>query len=107
MRPVSGHERRARLAVRRALAPAFRVGSPESATRAMTVLHTTEPAVVYPFCWARVGSLELTDVDRPGGRIGQVRVRVKTAGVQPFDVAVVAGIFLRQAAGVPTCLAMS
>src|SRR5687768_2430246 len=64
MRQVSDHERRARLAVRHALAPAFRAGSAESVTRAMTVLHSTEPATVYLSCWARTDSLELADVDR-------------------------------------------
>lgn len=64
MRHVSDDERRARLAVRHALAPAFRLDSPEAATRAMTVLHSTEPATVYLSCWARVGSLEVADVDR-------------------------------------------
>jgi hypothetical protein len=64
MRHVSDGERRARLAVRQALAPAFRVESPEAATRAMTALHATESATVYLSCWARVGSLEVADVDR-------------------------------------------
>ena len=64
MRHVSDDERRARLAVRHALAPAFRVESPEAATRAMTVLHATEPASVYLSCWARVESLEVADVER-------------------------------------------
>jgi hypothetical protein len=64
MRHVSDHERRARLGVRHALAPAFRADSPESVTRAMTVLHSTEPATVYLSCWARAGSLEIADVDR-------------------------------------------
>ncbi|WP_246486301.1 winged helix DNA-binding domain-containing protein [Kribbella qitaiheensis] len=40
------------------------VDSPEAATRAMTVLHATEPATVYLSCWARVESLEIADVDR-------------------------------------------
>lgn len=64
MRHVSDDERRARLAVRHALAPAFRSDSPEAATRAMTVLHATEPATVYLSCWARVSSLAVADVDR-------------------------------------------
>jgi Winged helix DNA-binding domain len=64
MRHVSDDERRARLATRHALAPAFQVDSPEAATRAMTVLHATEPATVYLSCWARVKSLQVTDVDR-------------------------------------------
>ena len=64
MRHVSDDERRARLAGRHALAPTARVDSPEAATRAMTVLHATEPATVYLSCWARVESLEVEDVDR-------------------------------------------
>jgi hypothetical protein len=64
MRHVSDDERRARLAVRQALAPAFRVDSPVAATRAMTALHATESATVYLSSWARVGSLQIADVDR-------------------------------------------
>ncbi|MDI9902606.1 hypothetical protein QM716_22375 [Rhodococcus sp. IEGM 1409] len=50
MRHVSDDERRARIGVRHALAPSFRVDSPEAATRAMTVLHATESATVYLSC---------------------------------------------------------
>ena len=64
MRHVSDDERRARLAVRQALAPAFRVDSPVAATRAMTALHATESATVHLSSWARVGSLDIADVDR-------------------------------------------
>jgi len=64
VRHVSDDERRARLAIRHALAPAFRSDSPEAATRAMTVLHATELATVYLSCWARVSSLAVADVDR-------------------------------------------
>ena len=64
VRHVSDQERRARIAVRHALAPRCRVASPEAATRAMTVLHATEPATVYLSCWARVESLQIGDVDR-------------------------------------------
>lgn len=47
--------------------------------------------------------LRLMDVPEPQAGPGQVRVRVKAAGVQPFDVAVVAGQILRQAdPAVPT-----
>jgi NADPH:quinone reductase-like Zn-dependent oxidoreductase len=35
--------------------------------------------------------LRLIDVDEPRAGPGQVRIRVKAAGVQPFDIAVVAG----------------
>jgi hypothetical protein len=62
MHHVPDSERRARLAVRHALA--HRVGDPEAATRAMTVLHATEAASVHLACWARVRSLEVADVDR-------------------------------------------
>ena len=64
MRHVSDGERRARLAVRQALAPAYRADSPEAVTRAMTALHATEPASVYLACWARAESLQVTDIDR-------------------------------------------
>lgn len=40
--------------------------------------------------------LRLLEVDEPHAGAGQVRVRVKAAGVQPFDVAVVAGQILRE-----------
>ncbi len=64
MRHVSDDERRARMGIRHALAPAFLVDSPEAATKAMTVLHSTESATVYLSCWARVRSLDAADVDR-------------------------------------------
>jgi len=64
MRQVSDDERRARLAVRQALAPASRVDSPVAATRAMTALHATESATVHLSCWARVDGLGIADVDR-------------------------------------------
>ena len=64
MRHLSDDERRARLAVRQALAPAHRVDSPVAATRAMTALHATESATVYLSSWARVDGLGIADVDR-------------------------------------------
>ena len=64
MRHVSDDERRARMGIRHALAPAFLVDSPEAATKAMTVLHATESATVYLSCWGRVRSLAAADVDR-------------------------------------------
>jgi hypothetical protein len=64
VRHISDDERRARLAVRHALAPAARVATPELATRAVTVLHSTEPATVYLSLWARVPDLAVADVDR-------------------------------------------
>ena len=64
MRRISDRERRHRLAVRHALAPAARAGTPEQATEAVTVLHSTEPATVYLSLWARVHGLRVADVDR-------------------------------------------
>jgi hypothetical protein len=46
--------------------------------------------------------VRLVEVPDPEAGPGQARVRVRAAGVQPFDVVVVAGIILRQAAGVLT-----
>ena len=64
MRVVSDAERRARLGRRHALAPGHRAADPEGATRAMTVLHATEPATVYLSLWARVDGLSVADIDR-------------------------------------------
>jgi hypothetical protein len=61
---VTDDERRRRLAVRHALAPAHRVASPEAATLAMTVLHATEPATVHLSCWARCTAVTIAAVER-------------------------------------------
>lgn len=64
MRHIGDEERRARLAHRHAIAPWSRVASPEAATRAMTVLHSTEPATVLLSCWSRVDGVTVVDVER-------------------------------------------
>jgi hypothetical protein len=64
VRHIPDSERRARLARRHALAPGFRASDPEAATRAVTVLHSTEPATVYLSVRARVEGVSVTDVDR-------------------------------------------
>ncbi|MDO9457216.1 winged helix DNA-binding domain-containing protein [Nocardioides sp.] len=64
MRHIPDAERRARLGRRHALAPSARAADPEAATRAMTVLHSTEPATVFLSCWARVDGMTVADVDR-------------------------------------------
>jgi len=64
VRHIPDSERRARLARRHALAPAHRVPDAEAATRAMTVLHSTEAATVYLSVWARVDGVAVADVDR-------------------------------------------
>src|SRR4051794_21449651 len=63
MRHVTDDERRARLAVRHALAPPYRAESPEAVARAMTVLHATEPPTVFLSCWARMDAVTVADVD--------------------------------------------
>ncbi|MGH9894793.1 MAG: DNA glycosylase AlkZ-like family protein, partial [bacterium] len=63
MRHITDEERRARIARRHALAPDFRAADPETATRAMTVLHATEAPTVYLSLFARVETLKVSDVD--------------------------------------------
>lgn len=63
-RHVSDEERRARLARRHAFAPAYRVADPVAATRAMTVLHATEPPTVYLSLAARIDGLAVSDIDK-------------------------------------------
>lgn len=64
MRHICDDERRARIARRHAIAPGERVPDAEAATRAMAVLHATEPATVYLSLFARVDGLGVADVDR-------------------------------------------
>ena len=64
MRHIPDDERRARLAVRHGIAAASRLSTPEAATRAMTVLHSTEPATVHLSLHARVDGLLVDDVER-------------------------------------------
>ena len=47
VRHVGDDERRARIARRHGIAPHARLADAVEATRAMTVLHATEPATVY------------------------------------------------------------
>lgn len=64
MRHICDDQRRARIAARHAIAPCHRAADPVAATRAMTVLHSTEPATVYLSLQARVEGLAVPDVDR-------------------------------------------
>ena len=64
VRQVSDDERRARIAQRHGIAPDARLPDAVAATRAMTVLHSTEPATVYLSLQARVDGLSVADVDR-------------------------------------------
>jgi Winged helix DNA-binding domain len=61
---IDNAERRARLAWRHAFAPSSRVADAVAATRAMTVLHSTEPATVYLSLQARVDGLTVEDIDQ-------------------------------------------
>ena len=63
MRHFADQERRDRIARRHALAPGHRVGDAESAVRAMTVLHATEPPTVYLSVACRVDGVSVADVD--------------------------------------------
>lgn len=60
---ISDGDRRTRLARRHGVAPAHRFADVETATRAMTVLHATEPATVHLSALARVHDLTVADVD--------------------------------------------
>ena len=62
-RRISDSERRSRIAVRHALAPAHRLGDVAAVTRAMTVLHATEAATVHLAVAARAEGLKPEDVD--------------------------------------------
>jgi hypothetical protein len=62
-RLIDDAERRARLARRHALAPQHRVADALAATRAMTVLHATEPATPYLSLFARIDSFTRADLD--------------------------------------------
>ncbi len=63
MRIIDDAERRNRIARRHGIDPTRRLPDPVSATRAMTVLHSTEPATVYLSLLARVEDLSVDDVD--------------------------------------------
>ena len=60
---ITDAERRRRIGVRHALAPAHRAGSAEDVTRAMTVLHATEAATVHLAVAARSDAVTVGDVD--------------------------------------------
>jgi hypothetical protein len=64
VRLVPDVERRARMARRPGIAPQHRLPDPVAATRAMTVLHSTEPPTPYLSLHARVDGLARADVDR-------------------------------------------
>jgi hypothetical protein len=64
VRHISDDERRARLARRHGISPALRHPDVVTATRAMTVLHSTEPATVHLSLAARVDGIKPDDIDR-------------------------------------------
>ncbi len=63
-RLVTDAERRARMARRHGIAAPYRLPDPVAATRAMTVLHSTEPPTPYLSVHARVDGVTRADVDR-------------------------------------------
>jgi hypothetical protein len=64
MREIPDVERRARLATRHAIAPGHRVGDAEAATRAVAVLHSTEPATVHLSVHARVDGVSVKEIEK-------------------------------------------
>jgi hypothetical protein len=64
MRTVIDIERRARLGRRHGLAPSHRLRTPEEVTRALTVLHATEPASVHLSVQARAPEVGVGDLER-------------------------------------------
>lgn len=64
MQAIGVVERRARLARRHHLAPAYRAGDVVEAARSMICLHGTDPATVYLSAWARVGGMTVQELDR-------------------------------------------
>ncbi len=64
VRHIDDAERRARLVTRHGIAPDTRLPDPVAATRAMTVLHATEPATVYLSLVARVDGLTVAAIER-------------------------------------------
>ena len=63
VRHVGDQERRHRIARRHGIAPAHRVDDAVAATRAMTVLHATEPPTVYLSVAQRVEGIKVSDID--------------------------------------------
>ncbi|RYP88961.1 winged helix DNA-binding domain-containing protein [Nocardioides guangzhouensis] len=63
MRHVGDQERRDRIALRHGIAPAHRLEDAVAATRAMTVLHATEPPTVYLSVAQRVEGIKVSDID--------------------------------------------
>jgi hypothetical protein len=64
MRTIDVAERRARLARRQLVAPAFRAATVEEATEAIVCLHGTDPASIYLATLARVDGFTVADLDR-------------------------------------------
>jgi len=64
MRTVTDIERRARIGRRHALAPAYRLRTAEEVTRALVVLHATEPATVHLSVQSRAPEVTVADVER-------------------------------------------
>jgi hypothetical protein len=61
---INDAQRRHRLARRHAVAPGHRVGDSLEATRAMTVLHATEPPTVHLSVHARVDGVQVADIEK-------------------------------------------
>jgi hypothetical protein len=58
MRRITVAERRARLAARHRLTPAYRSADVVDAVRSVVALHSTDPAAVFLSAWARTEPFE-------------------------------------------------
>jgi Winged helix DNA-binding domain len=72
-------ERRRRLGIRHALAPAARAADPAEAVRRVVALHATDPASVFLAAWARTGSVAQTDI---AGALYERRTLVRMLGMR-------------------------
>ncbi|MGN5240002.1 winged helix DNA-binding domain-containing protein [Rhodococcus sp. SJ-3] len=63
LRTVDVGERRARLAARHRIAPAYRAADAVEAARSMVCLHGTDPATVYLSTWSRVTDFSAAELD--------------------------------------------
>ena len=103
---ITDDERRRRIAVRHALAPAHRLDSVTGVTGTMTVLHATEAATVHLAVAARADRVSVADVDTARAVQAMGRVRLQVTGRPPttspsFDCAGAQATSGRAAAAIP------
>ena len=72
-------ERRRRVGIRHALAPAARAAGPAEAVRRVVALHATDPASVFLAAWARTAAVAQTDI---AGALYEQRTLVRMLGMR-------------------------